>query len=123
MVTHAQKAIRLRLQQDQMDLLQTIALQQGVSAEELVRESVVEMLTKQQAKQAVQALPEPEAWPEDRPIEEHPAWVIVGMFDSGLTDLSENHDKYLAEIFEEEQRRYLAECEMERKGQWPEKSS
>jgi hypothetical protein len=31
-------------------------------------------------------------------------WDIIGMADSDVTDLAENHDKYLAEIYEDENR-------------------
>lgn len=35
---------------------------------------------------------------------DHPMLKLIGMADSGIGDLAENHDKYLAEIYEEEAR-------------------
>ena len=36
------------------------------------------------------------------------AWDIIGIADSDVTDLAENHDKYLVEIYEDENRPCVA---------------
>ena len=38
----------------------------------------------------------------DVPAEEDPLWDIIGTFDSGLGDLAEKHDEYLARLIHEE---------------------
>jgi hypothetical protein len=36
------------------------------------------------------------------PLEEDPLWDIVGMFDSGIGDLSEKHDEYIVRWIKED---------------------
>lgn len=63
------------LEQDKYEALKTLAETRHVSLDELVREGI------------------------DLVLADAPLWNIVGIFDSGLGDLAENHDKYLLEIY------------------------
>ena len=85
-MTLAMKPIQVYLRQDQIDPLRAEAKRRGVSLAELVRQGVDRLL-------------------EEAPVEEDPLWKIVGIMDSGVGDLAENHDKYLAEIYTRESER------------------
>jgi hypothetical protein len=85
-VTLAMKPIQVYLRQDQIDPLRAEATRRGVSLAELVRQGVDRLL-------------------EEAPVEEDPLWKIVGIMDSGVGDLAENHDKYLTEIYARESKR------------------
>lgn len=78
MTTLIKKPFQIYLRQDQMDALRRLAEKQGVSITELVRQGVDTLLINQ-------------------PVEEDPLLGIIGLGDSGLGDLSVNHDAYLAE--------------------------
>jgi len=73
------KPIHVSLRQDQIEPLRAEAKRRGVSLAELVRQGVDHVL-------------------QEAPIEEDLLWKIVGIMDSGVSDLAENHDKYLAAI-------------------------
>jgi hypothetical protein len=76
----AAKPIQIYLRQDQIEPLRAEAKRRGVSLAELVREGVDRIL-------------------QEAPVEESPLWNIVGIMDSGIDDLAENHDRYLSEIY------------------------
>jgi len=78
-VAFAMKPIHAYLRQDQIEPLRAEAKRRGVSLAELVRQGVDHVL-------------------QEAPIEEDPLWKIIGIMDSGVSDLAENHDKYLAAI-------------------------
>ena len=81
----AVKPIQVYLRQDQIESLRSEAKRRGVSLAELVREGVDHVL-------------------QEAPVEENPLWNIVGIMDSGVGNLAENHDQYLAEVYAEENR-------------------
>ena len=85
-MTLAMKPIQVYLRQDQIEPLRAEATRRGVSLAELVRQGVDRLL-------------------EEAPVEGDPLWKIVGIMDSGVGDLAENHDKYLAEIYTRESER------------------
>ncbi len=72
--------IAVYLEEKQLEALKVMAASQKISLDELVRKGVARLL-------------------EETSIEDDPLWNIVGMFDSGLGDLAENHDKYLVEAY------------------------
>ncbi len=72
--------IAVYLEEKQLDALKALAQTRQISLDELVREGVDRVLN-------------------EVPLEEDPLWNIVGLGDSGLGDLAENHDKYLYEIY------------------------
>lgn len=76
--------IAVYLEQEKYEALKSLAETRHVSVNELVREGVDRLLV------------------EETPVEDDPLWNIVGMFESDVDDLAENHDKYLAEIYEQE---------------------
>ena len=82
----AMKPVQVYLRQDQIEPLRAEAARRGVSLAELVRQGVDRLL-------------------EEAPVEEDPLWKIVGIMDSGVGDLAENHDKYLMEVYARERER------------------
>ena len=85
MAKATKKPLQVYLRSDQLDALRALAKRKGESIAGLVREGVDKLLD--------------EVPPEDDPLLE-----VVGLFDSGLGDLSEKHDEYLAQMIEEENR-------------------
>ena len=83
MNTLTMKPVQVYLRPEQIESLRAIAERRKVSMAELVRQGVDHMLS-------------------DVPAEEDPLWDIIGTFDSGLGDLAENHDEYLARLIHEE---------------------
>jgi hypothetical protein len=79
MATLTKKPFQIYLRQDQMAALRQIAEQRGVSIAELVREGIDHLLV-------------------SLPVEDDPLLDIVGLGDSGLGDLAEKHDAYLADL-------------------------
>jgi hypothetical protein len=71
------------LRPEQIESLRAIAERRKVSMAELIRQGVDHMLS-------------------EVPAEEDPLWNIIGTFDSGLGDLAEKHDEYLARLIHEE---------------------
>ena len=80
------KPIQVYLRPEQIEALRAVAERRKVSIAELVRQGVDRVL-------------------EDVPAEEDPLWNIIGTFDSGLGDLAEKHDEYLARLIHEENHR------------------
>lgn len=76
----AMKPIQVYLRQDQIEPLRAEATRRGVSLAELVRQGVDRLL-------------------EEAPLEEDPLWKVVGIMDSSVGDLADNHDKFLAETY------------------------
>ena len=83
MSTIAMKPIQVHLRPEQIESLRAIAERRKISMAELIRQGVDRVL-------------------EDVPAEEDPLWDIIGTFDSGLGDLAEKHDEYLARLIHEE---------------------
>ena len=83
MTESKKKPIQIYLRDDQEKALRKVAEQRGESLAALVRAGVDLFL-------------------EGLPPEEDPLLDIVGLFDSGVTDLAENHDAYLAELVQKE---------------------
>jgi hypothetical protein len=75
--------IQIYLRDDQEKALRSVAERRGESLAALVRAGVDLFL-------------------ESLPPEEDPLLDIVGLFDSGVTDLAENHDAYLVALIEKE---------------------
>ena len=83
MAVTIKKPIQVYLRPEQLAALRALAQRRKVSIAELVRQGVDRVLT-------------------EVPPEEDPLWDIVGMFDSGLGNLAEKHDEYLAKLIREE---------------------
>ena len=83
MNTLTMKPVQVYLRPEQIESLRAIAERRKVSMAELIRQGVDQMLS-------------------DVPAEEDPLWDIIGTFDSGLGDLAEKHDEYLARLVHEE---------------------
>lgn len=77
-LTKKKKPFQIYLRTDQLEALRQLAQQQDVSVAALVRQGVDQLLL-------------------SIPVEDDPLMDIIGLGDSGLDDLSINHDAYLAE--------------------------
>jgi hypothetical protein len=78
---------QIQLREDQSAVLKAMAADRGVSVAELIRRSIDRFMREQK---------EPtmeEKWER--------AMSIIGIANSGLGDLAENHDKYLEEAYAE----------------------
>ncbi|HRQ42616.1 MAG TPA: ribbon-helix-helix protein, CopG family [Chloroflexota bacterium] len=78
---------QIQLTEKQSHILKQRAIEEGVSVAEVIRRSI-----------NVYIHAETEIDTEER---KRRALSVLGKYDSGLTDLSENHDKYLAEVYGE----------------------
>ncbi|MBU0609737.1 MAG: ribbon-helix-helix domain-containing protein [Armatimonadetes bacterium] len=76
--------MQLELTEAEARELEAMAKERGVSEAELVQEALRALLRKSERAR----------------LKEH-AKGIIGMFDSGIPDLATNHDKYLAEAYEQ----------------------
>lgn len=83
MVKKMKKPLQIYLREDQMQTLRRVAERQGESIAELVRQGVDLFL-------------------DQLPPDEDPLMDIVGLYDSRLGDLADNHDEYLARLIREE---------------------
>jgi hypothetical protein len=83
MAEKTKKPLQVYLRSDQIDALRSLSKRRGESMAELVREGVDRIL-------------------EELPPEENPLLDIIGIFDSGVGDLSEKHDEVLADMIREE---------------------
>lgn len=83
MAEKTKKPLQVYLRSDQIDALRSLSDRRGESMAKLVREGVDRIL-------------------EEVPPEENPLLDIIGIFDSGIGDLSEKHDEVLAEMIREE---------------------
>lgn len=79
MSTLTKKPFQIYLREDQLSALRRIADERGTSIALLVRQSIDELIV-------------------SLPVAEDHLLDIVGLGDSGLGDLAENHDRYLAEM-------------------------
>lgn len=73
---------QIQLTEDQARTLRELAAEKGVSMAELIRRSVERTIKESQ---------------EDE--KRRRAFGVIGRFHSGLTDVAENHDKYLDEEY------------------------
>ncbi|NOX63662.1 MAG: ribbon-helix-helix protein, CopG family [Chloroflexi bacterium] len=83
-VSH-KKPFQVYLYEEQLEALRLLSKKRGASIAELVRQSIDRFI-------------------EQAPLEEEPLWGIVGIGSSGIGDLSERHDVYLAEEEERDNR-------------------
>ena len=109
MTTSTKELIQVYLPREQLATLRDLAAQQGLTLDDLIEQSVEGLLSSLPI--VTNGVEEAAGWPADRPIEEHPLWAIVGIGASDVTDLAENHDKY------------LVEAEEAHNHSWPEQSS
>ncbi len=83
MTKAAKKPLQVYLRADQLDALRALAKRRGESMAGLIRVGIDNLLQ--------------EVSPEEEPLLE-----VVGLYDSGIGDLSEKHDEYIAQMIEEE---------------------
>ncbi len=83
MTKTAKKPLQVYLRTDQLDALRALAKRRGESMAGLIRVGVDNLL-------------------QEVPPEEDPLMEVVGLYDSGIGDLSEKHDEYIAQMIEEE---------------------
>ena len=83
--------IQVYLPTEQIDALHTLAQEQGITVDELIQQMVAVSL----AGTLHEELPQLETSSERDPL-----WDIIGIGEADVTDLAENHDKYLIEAGE-----------------------
>lgn len=86
MAKAAKKPLQVYLRSDQLDALRALSKRRRESIAGLVRKGVDKLL-------------------DEVPPEEDPLMGVVGLYDSGVSDLAEKHDDYLAEMIARENRR------------------
>ena len=86
MAVLSMKRIQVYLRPEQIDSLRSVAGRRKVSIAELVRQGV----------DRIQA---------DVPAEEDPLWHLIVASDSGLGDLADKHDEYIAKMIYAENHR------------------
>jgi hypothetical protein len=79
------KPMQIHFRPAQVETARAVASRRGVSFAELVRQALDDFLA-------------------EMPAEEDSLWNIIGSFDSGLGDLAEKHDEYLARTIARESR-------------------
>ena len=85
MSTLAMKPMQIHFRPAQVETARAVASRRVVSFAELVRQALDDFLA-------------------EMPAEEDSLWNIIGSFDSGLGDLAEKHDEYLARTIARESR-------------------
>jgi hypothetical protein len=83
MSTLTMNPMQIHFRPAQVETARAVASRRGVSFAELVRQALDNFLA-------------------ETPVEEDPLWNIIGSFDSGLGDLAEKHDEYLARTIAQE---------------------
>jgi hypothetical protein len=83
MAVVTKKPIQVYLRPEQLAALRGLARRRKVQVAELVRQGVDKLLA-------------------EVPADEDPLWRIVALGDSGLGDLAERHDEYIARFVREE---------------------
>jgi hypothetical protein len=86
MSTPPMKPMTVRLRPKQIEPLRWLAKRRQISTAELIRQGVDRVLA-------------------DAPAEKDPLWSIIGICDSGVEDLAEKHDEYIAKMIHAESRR------------------
>lgn len=80
------KPLQIYLRNDQLETLRIVAERRGESIAELIRQGVDMFL-------------------DELPPDEDPLLDIVSLFDSGIGDLADKHDEFIAEMIREESSR------------------
>lgn len=78
MTVLTKKPFQIYLRQEQLEALRLIAEKRGISIAELIRQGVDQLFV-------------------SMPVEDDPLLNIINLGDSGLGDLAQNHDRYLAD--------------------------
>ncbi len=86
MTTLTKRPIQVYLEARQDQALRRLAAEEGVSLSELIRRSVDLLLA-------------------ELPVEQDPAWKIVGLGRSDVSDLGTRHDEYLVQELSKEIKR------------------
>jgi hypothetical protein len=83
MATLTKRPIQVYLEERQDRILRRLAAEEGISLSELIRRSVDLML-------------------DQLPMEKDPAWQIVGLGNTGISDLGTDHNNHLVEELSKE---------------------
>jgi hypothetical protein len=83
MATLTKRPIQVYLEERQDRILRRLAAEEGISLSELIRRSVDLML-------------------DQLPMEKDPAWKIVGLGNTGISDLGTGHNNHLVEELNKE---------------------
>jgi hypothetical protein len=85
MATVTRMPIQVYLRPEQLQALRSLARRRNLAVAELIRRGVDRLLA-------------------EVPAEEDPLWDIVGLVQSGPSNLAEKHDEYVAEMIADENR-------------------
>jgi len=96
MTTHTSNPVEIYLQDDQLAALEALADQRGISVAAVIREQVATLI----GNIPLVATGDGTA----SAIHSNPFLQLSGIMDSGVTDLGDEHDRYLAEFIEEDNR-------------------
>ncbi|MDQ2809194.1 MAG: hypothetical protein M3Z04_20160 [Chloroflexota bacterium] len=100
MVTYAREPVQVYLREDQLQILEALAQQQHTSVADLVRQGVDVFVTSLPAIPKIANSNLPMA-------DKDPLRGIIGMFSSDTGNLGTDHDRYLVEFEEEDNRPWL----------------
>lgn len=100
MTTYTRYPTEVFLREDQFETLEALAQETGSSLAELIRRGVDKLIGESQSSAALTAnTSRPTPPPDYDPIGD-----LIGMAESGVSDLGTNHDKYIVEALEAESR-------------------
>ncbi len=95
MATQLRRPVEVYLADEQLQRLAALGRQRGVPVADLIAEGITLVLSGQPTVE----VGEPPPTADDDPIRSS-----IGIFDSGITDLGAEHDRYIAEYVDEENR-------------------
>ncbi len=96
MATQVRRPVQVSLPEEQWQRLTALGQQRGVPVTELIAQSIVALLRDVPPINATTATP--------TETDHDPIRSLIGIFDSGATDLGSDHDRYIAEYIDEENR-------------------
>ena len=105
MDTLTETSLQITLYKTQLAALEELAAAQGLAVEDLIHQAIEALLTA--APLPANELADVEEPLTDDDLADDPLRAIIGLGRSGVTDLAENHDKYLMEFEVEDNRRWL----------------
>ncbi len=99
MIAPIQNPVQVDLREDQLQVLDALVQETGTSLTDLIRRGVDTLIRELPATDRTYV-------DTDDPIVDEADSIgqMIGMIDSGVSDLSINHDRYLVELLEQESR-------------------
>ncbi|MDQ2806377.1 MAG: hypothetical protein M3Z04_05590 [Chloroflexota bacterium] len=99
MIAPIQNPVQVDLREDQLQVLDALVQETGTSLTDLIRRGVDTLIRE------LPATDRTDVDTDDPTVDEADSiGQMIGMIDSGVSDLSINHDRYLVELLEQESR-------------------